>query len=233
LARRIVQVLLVLALACAAAASAQAQRSTASATACIGKPYSYAGLLSESRAYGVSATLAATADPFVPSGHVGGWVGVGGTSAGPGGRAEWIQVGLAAMTSDETYRMYYEVTIAGSRPSYHELESNVRPGESHRYSVLEMAGRPSWWRVWVDGRPVSAPILLPGSAGNWYPQAVAENWNGGTGTCNGYGYRFSKLALASRGGGSWRPLKRRSVIQDAGYRVVGASGADGFVAESV
>jgi hypothetical protein len=233
LAGRVVQLLGVFALAGAAAASAQAARTTTSATACIGKPYSYAGLQSESTAFGVSATLTATADPYVPSGHVGGWIGVGGTDAGPGGSSEWIQVGLSAMTSDATNRMYYEVTVAGSQPRYVQLAASVRPGEAHRFSVLEMAARPSWWRIRVDGRAVSPPIHLPGSAGNWYPQAVAENWNGGTGTCNGYGYRFSNLALARRGGGSWTPLTRRSVFQDAGYRVVGTGAPDGFVASSV
>jgi hypothetical protein len=232
-ARRLVQLLAVLSLSGAAVASVQAARATTtSATACIGKPYSYAGVQSDRAAFGVSATLAATADPFVPSGHVGGWIGVGGTTAGPGGKAEWLQAGLAALTSDRTNRMYYEVAVAGRAPAFHELAVSVRPGQQHRFSVLAMSGRPSWWRVWVDGKPVSPPIHLPGSDGTWYPQAVAENWNGGTGTCNGYGYRFSGLALAGRGG-SWEPLAERSVIEDPGYRVVGTGAPGGFLAKSV
>jgi hypothetical protein len=233
LARRIVQALAVLSLAATAVGSAQAGSSTTSATACIGKPYSYAGFNSLSKAYGVSATLTATDDPVVPSGHVGGWIGVGGTNAGPGGKSEWLQVGLAAMTSDQTNRMYYEVTLPGSQPRFVQLAASVGAGEVHRFSVLEMSARASWWRVWVDGKPVSPPIHLPGSAGNWYPQAVAENWNGNTGTCNGYAYRFSNLALARSGGGSWQPLVDRALMQDAGYRVVNTGAADGFVAESV
>jgi hypothetical protein len=233
LARRIVQALAVLSLAAAAVGSAQAGSSTTSATACIGKPYSYAGLNSLSKAFGVSANLWATDDPNVPSGHVGGWIGVGGTNAGPGGHAEWLQVGLAAMTSDQTNSMYYEVALPGSKPHYVQLAATVRPGEVHRFSVLEMSARASWWRVWVDGRAVSPPIHMPGSGGNWYPQAVTENWNGNTGTCNGYAYRFSKLALARSSGGSWQPLSERALIQDAGYRVVGTGAADGFIAESV
>src|SRR5262249_19670340 len=103
--------------------------------ACSGKPYSYAGLNSLSKAYGVSATVWATDDPVVSSGHVGGWIGVGGTGAGPGGTAEWIQVGLAAMTSDRTNRMYYEVAVPGSRPRFVQLAATVPPGEVHRQSV--------------------------------------------------------------------------------------------------
>ncbi len=39
--------------------------------------------------------------------------------------------------------------------------------KKHRFIVLEMASRKSWWRVWVDGKPVSPPINLPGSHGIW------------------------------------------------------------------
>jgi hypothetical protein len=121
--------------------------------------------------------------------------------------------------SPSTSHMYYEVSVAGTSPRYVELKSNVKPGETHRFSVLEVSGRASWWRVWIDSKPVSAPIHLPGSHRAWYPQAVAESWNGGTGACNGYGYRFSNIALA-HGGGVWRPLESSYMFQDAGYRVV-------------
>jgi hypothetical protein len=189
--------------------------------ACVSREFSYAGLQSNVKARGVAATIAPTATPSVSDGHVGGWVGVGGTDAGPGGVAEWIQVGLAAFTSDQASRMYYEFTAAGE-PQYVELADSVTRGEKHRFLVLEMASRKSWWRVWVDGRPVSPPINLPGSHGAWYPQAMAENWNGGTGTCNGYAYSFSNVTLAQRTGG-WQPLKSGYLFHDPGYRVVATS----------
>jgi hypothetical protein len=238
MARRIASVLpiLLLLLFVAAAPALAGTETRSSSKACIGKDYSYAGLQSGTQAHGVSATLIATAQPDVTNGHVGGWIGVGGQDSGPGGKAQWVQVGLAAMTADASHRMYYEVTVAGKSPHYHELSAKVQPGERHRFSVLEMAGKPSWWRVWVDSKPVSPPIHLPGSGGSWYPQAMAENWNGGTGTCNGFSYSFSKLSLAQHPGGDWRPLQLQSssLFQDAGYRVVKTAGlASTFLATSI
>ena len=113
--------------------------------------------------------------------------------------------------------------MAGSQPRYVELAPVVRPGEAHHISVLEMSKRSSWWRVWVDGRPWTQPIYLPGSHGAWYPQAIAESWNGGTGACNSYHYRFSNVRLASQNGGGWRTPKSASVFQDPGYHVVQTS----------
>jgi len=234
--RRIAQVLALCSLAVAVVAPAHAgsaaTSASTSATACIGKPYSYAGLQSGSDAHGVSGTLVSTAPPAVFDGHVGAWVGVGGTTAGPDGGAEWLQAGFAAFTDDTASHMYYEVTIPGSTPAYHELAASVRPGERHRFAVLEMSGRASWWRVWVDGAAVSPPIHLQGSHGTWAPQAVAENWNGGTGTCNGYAYEFSNLALAKQSGGGWQPFKASYVFQDPGYKVVRGSQPTRFLATS-
>jgi hypothetical protein len=190
------------------------------ATGCGVQPYSYAGFEADSTAHGIAATLSTTTAPSVIDGHVGGWIGLGGTNAGPGGAAEWIQTGLAAFTNDQTSEMYYEVTVAGSQPRYVELDANVGAGVSHHFAVLEMSGKKSWWRVWVDGRPVSPPIYLPGSDGTWYPQAVAENWNGGTGACNQYSYRFTDVTLAEHEGGVWRPMQQGDTFQDAGYHVV-------------
>ena len=233
--KRIAQLLAVCGLAAAAVAPAYAGSSATSvatsATACVGKPYSYAGLQSGSDAFGVSGTLVPTAAPAVRDGHVGAWVGVGGTSAGPGGAAEWIQAGLAAFTDDAASHMYYEVTAPGASPTYHEIAATVRVGESHRFAILELSGRPTWWRVWVDGAAVNRPIHLPGSHGTWAPQAVAENWNGGSGTCNGYAYEFSNLALAKQGGG-WQPFTSNYVFQDPGYKVVQGSQPTRFLATS-
>jgi hypothetical protein len=212
-----------------AATPAQGRRSTP--RECGSKPYSYAGLESRLRAHGVSTTLSPLAAPAVRDGHVAGWVGVGGTTAGPGGVAQWIQVGLFAFSKESESRMYYEVTIAGSKPRFVELSSPVKPGERHDFAVLEMAGRKSWWRAWVDNTPVSPPIYLPGSHGVWHPQVVGESWNGNTGACNRFAYKFSNVRLAHSNGGSWRVLRKQALFEDAGYRVVQtARGA--FVAAS-
>jgi len=172
--------------------------------------------------------------PAVVAGHVGGWVGVGGTQAGPGGTAEWLQVGLAAFPGDQTMQMYYEVTLPRTQPRYVELQSNVAPGTSHRFAVLEMRNRDNWWRVWVDGRPVSAPIHLPDSHGSWYPQAMGESWNGGVGACNSYAFRFADVDVATADGGGWRPLQSGGKWQDPGTHLRSlALGSASFLATSL
>ena len=232
--QRTVQLVAVLCLAFLAASPAQGGSSKAAG--CGVSEFSYAGLQADRKAHGVAAPLAPIKAPVVSDGHVGGWVGVGGTNAGPGGVAEWIQVGLAAFSGAEsqTSKMYYEVTVAGSTPRYVELDPSVNPGDAHRVSVLEMSHRKSWLRVWVDRRPVSPPIHLPGSHGAWYPQAVAENWNGGTGACNAYAYRFTDITLAHASGGKWQPLEGSLLFEDAGYKVVKTSSTPrSFVATSL
>lgn len=239
MSKRISQLVVVLCLAFLAASPAQGgsakQGGSSKASGCGVSAFSYAGLQSNVKAHGVAATLVPVKAPAVSDGHVGGWVGVGGTNAGPGGVAEWIQVGFAAFSgADTSSRMYYEVTAPGSSPKYIELDSSVQTGDTHRVAVLEMAGKKSWWRVWVDRKPVSPPIHLPGSHGAWYPQAVAENWNGGTGACNGYAYRFSDITLAHSSGGNWKPLASSYLFEDAGYDVVETSTTPrSFVATSI
>ena len=207
-------------------AVAPAEGGRARPNACGAQEYSYAGLQSEGKAHGIAATLTALTTPNVQDGHVAGWIGVGGVDAGPGGTADWLQVGYASFSPDPTIKLYYELTVPGKDTRYVELDSKVVPGEKHQVAVLEMANRNAWWRVWLDGKPATAPIYLPGShapSGAWYPQAVAENWNGGTGTCNAYAYRFDNVRLAHANGGSWAPITQRSLFEDAGYRVVQTS----------
>ncbi len=230
--RRSISVLVLLGLLCAifvAASPAEGNQGTCGASS-----YAYAGIQSDRKAHGVSATLVPVENPSVLAGHVAGWVGVGGTGAGPGGVAEWIQTGFVAIDADKTSRMYYEVTVAGSQPRYVELDSSIGAGEKHHFAVLEMSKQKSWWRVWIDNKPVLPPIYVPGSHGTWYPQAVAENWNGNKGACNAYDYRFTDVRLARHAGGTWRPLRSNYVFEDAGYRIVQTSKAPrSFVAASL
>jgi hypothetical protein len=215
-------------------AVAPAQGGGSGPGACGSAEYAYAGFQSEQKAHGVSAGIVALNAPTVTDGHVGGWIGVGGTDAGPGGAAEWLQVGLASFSPDPGVRMYYELTVPGRDTKYVELDADVARGEKHEVAILEMSKRNAWWRVWVDHKPASAPIFLPKSHGSWYPQAVAENWNGGTGTCNAYAYRFSNVRLAHANGGSWKPLTDTYLFHDKGYRVVQTSRLpSSFVATSV
>jgi len=201
---------------------APAQGSKSSANACRGDEFAYAGFQADTTAHGVRTTIAPLSAPNVDDGHIAGWIGVGGVDAGPGGKAEWLQTGLASFSPSNTVYLYYEVTIAGYT-MYHEIKADVQPGEKHDLAVLEVHGHDSWWRVWVDGKPVSKAIHLAKSHDNFYPQALAENWNGGTGTCNSYAYRFTNVRLAHANGGSWQRLKERSLFEDPGYQVVQTS----------
>ena len=156
--------------------------------------------------------------PAVVSGHVAGWVGVGAPGEGPGGSDEWVQVGLNSVPGSGN-RLYYEVSRPRSGVQYVELMSDVANNRAMRIGVLETATRPDVWRVWVNGRPVSPPIELPGSHGTLTPMATGESWHGGRQTCNRYRYRFERVSLAQSQGGSWAVVRKASVFQDSGYRV--------------
>jgi hypothetical protein len=178
------------------------------ALACVGGPYVYAGVAGNAQVAGVGAALVAAPEAFsVHSGHVAGWVGVGGPGLGPNGSDEWIQVGFSAFPSWNGNDLYYEVARPGGRPTYSLIRQGVAPGTPVRVSVLEMRARHNWWRVWVNGSPASKPIHLPASHGRWRPVVTAESWDGGAAACNDFGYRFGGIRVALRPGGAWVPLK--------------------------
>ena len=193
--------------------------------------YSYAGFRSANRAHGVRATLVALAAPRVSDGHVAAWIGVGGVGEGPNGSDQWLQVGLAAFNGTAS-RLYFEVTTGGAAPRYHEIDSEVSPGERSRVAVLEMSKRPNWWRVWLNGKAVSAPIHMPGSSGRFHPIATAETWDGGVRGCNRFSYRFGNLGVASSRGGCWSSFVRAQQFLDHGYRVTNVADTS-FVAAVV
>jgi hypothetical protein len=180
--------------------------------------YGYVGFQSARRGHGVRATLTALEENAVQAGHVAAWVGVGGPHQGPNGTDEWLQVGLASFPGSPR-NLYYEVTRPGAHASFSMLEENVARGDVRRVAVLEIGGRPNWWRVWVDGRPASQPIHLPGSTRRWQPIATAEAWDAGSGVCNGFAFRFERVEVAAGRGGSWTRFRSGARFQDKGYRL--------------
>jgi hypothetical protein len=196
------------------------------AAACGLGGYAYAGVEAKSRAHGVAATISTASTPYVAGGHVAGWVGVGGAGFGPDGSDAWLQVGLATLPGLQT-TLYYEVAQPGAEPDYNELNAFVAPGERHRVAVLETS-RSSWWRVWVDGRPATEPILLAGSHGTWEPTVTGESWDGGASACNAFDYRFERVEIATRPAGGWQKLSSFRVLQDPGLRLRRSTG--GFLA---
>jgi hypothetical protein len=216
------------ALACAFTAALASPPEAAALVPCGNKAgYAYAGFQSANRGHGVRATLVSLGSPTVRNGHVAAWVGVGGSGLGPNRTNQWLQVGLNAFHGTGS-NLYYEVTTGGAPPRYHEIAANVSPRLRHRVAVLEIGKRPNWWRVWLNGKPASPPIHLPGSSGRFEPIATAETWDGGSRVCNGFSYRFEGLAVAAARGGSWERFVRAHRFEDRGYRVT--SSTSSFVA---
>src|SRR5215831_7511421 len=152
----------------------------ARASACGSSGYAYAGVGATQPAFGISATLSSV-DAFpLLSGHIAGWVGVGGPGQGPGGTDEWLEIGLSGFPAVTGSDLYYEVSQPDGYPVYHQVARDLPAGKASVVGVLEMYGRPDWWRVWLNGRAVSKPIRLPHSHDRWAPVATAESWDGGT-----------------------------------------------------
>src|SRR4029079_9513874 len=137
--------------------------------------YGYAGFQSTGVSSGVRATVAATRAPSVQRGHAAAWIGVGGKSAGPKGETMWLQTGVAALPNTPLM-VYAEITRPHSDPVFIHLLQDVTLGERHRLAVLEMNRRRGVWRVWVDGKPMTDPIVLPGPHRLWTPLAPPGPW---------------------------------------------------------
>jgi hypothetical protein len=180
--------------------------------------YTYAGYQATDRAHGVRATITATRPLEASSGHVAGWVGVGGPGQGVAGEDAWIQVGIASAFGTEPF-LYAEVTRGGRYPKFIPLDSEVAVGESRQVAVLEVAGRPGWWRVWVDRRPVTKPVKIRGSSGRWAPIATAESFNGGKVSCNSFAFRFEHVLVSHGPGGAWSPFESGHRFLDGGNHV--------------
>jgi hypothetical protein len=218
-------------LAASAAVAVAALDGAARALACGSNGYSYAGIGTPQRAFGISASVAAVSAFPVLNGHVAGWVGVGGPGQGPGGTDEWLEVGLSGFPAVTGSDLYYEVSEPDGYPSYHEVASDLPAGKASEVAVLEMHGRPDWWRVWVNGRAVSKPIRLPDSHQRWAPIATAESWDGGThGACNTFLYHFRRVRIAHAPGGGWRNLSGGYPIRSSVTRLRRSRGGGAFLA---
>lgn len=192
------------------------------ALACGTGGYSYAGTQSPAGAFGIGALITPLSAASVTSGHIAGWVGVGGPDQGPQGKDEWLQAGVVAFPGTQSGELYYELTLPGSSPTYHQLAAEWEFDKPVRIAVLEMRARPNYWRVWVDGLAVTAPIPLPASHDRFRPMASAESLDLGTASCNTFLYRFNDVTIARAPGGSWRPLTGGYPIADAATRLKGS-----------
>jgi hypothetical protein len=198
--------------------------------------YSYAGHQSRGSGHGVRARITVLRMPEVVSGHAAAWIGVGGPGAGPNGEDEWLQVGVVSLPKLEPM-LYAEIARPGAAPKFVPLQEAVPIGATHSLAVLEMSRRPGFWRVWVDGMPVTKLVRLPGSSGRWQPIATAESWNGGQAVCNSFAFRFERVGVAGGRGGSWHQLVPGIRFVDQGYSLrqlrPAAAGARTLAADSI
>jgi hypothetical protein len=216
-------------LASAARVSGGPGASAAPAASCTSATYAYAGLFSDRAGSGIEATVTMLAHAVVTQGHVAAWIGVGGLNAGPKGKTEWLQAGVATTANGKSV-VYAESVQVGVIPAYQTLVSNVVPGKPYHLAVSAVPNRPQFWQVWLNGRAVTRAVNLPGSK-DFEPMAMSESWNGGPPpTCNGFSYRFSQLKIASRDG-VWSALTRTTLLADKGYKIIDRT-ADGFTARS-
>jgi hypothetical protein len=219
----------VLALSLVATTAAPAASQTGT---CHAATYAYAGLESRVAVRGVAAAIAPAVAPAVRDGHVAGWVGVGGYGVGPGGTDEWVQIGLIAFPDGAT-RIYSEVTRPGTQPVQTTLREGVAAGEHHRFAVLELRGRPNWWRVWLDGRPAGSAVFLPRSHDRFTAQVTGESYAGLTdGRCNVYSFAFQSVSLTGRSASFSSPARRFAAFEDPNYLLERLS-TTSFVARSI
>jgi hypothetical protein len=200
-----------LAAACACAALAS-PAGAARTSGCAITGYSYGGVQTLGPRRGISARITATRISAVTSGHIAGWVGVGGAGQGAHGADEWIQIGISSFPGGET-EIYYEVAQAGRRAAYTAV-APIAAGESRVLGVYEIA--PTIWVATVDGLPVTKPVMLPGSHNTWHGMATAESYDGGITACNTYGIQFADLRVADFTG-LWFPIQRPQAFSDGGH----------------
>ena len=167
--------------------------------------YSYAGHQADSRGHGVRASITLTRRPKVGAGHVAGWVGVGGRGQGANGGDAWVQAGIASLRGLGTV-LYAEITREANERELVVVDDDVAVGRPYRVAVLEVADRPGWWRVSVDGVPVTAKVHMQGTSGRWAPIATAESWNAGTSACNDFAFRFEHVVVSADTRGAWQPF---------------------------
>jgi hypothetical protein len=203
--------------------------SAAPAASCTSAAYAYAGLFSDGAGTGIEAAVTMLAPSVVTQGHVAGWIGVGGLNAGPAGKTEWLQAGVATTAGGAT-EIYAESVEVGGTPTYQALVSNVVAGTPYHLAVSMVANRPEVWEVLLNGRPVTTPITLPGSK-RFEPMVMSESWDGGVPpSCNGFSYRFAQLKVAASNG-VWSPLTNSTSLANKGYKIIDRT-LNGFIARS-
>jgi hypothetical protein len=142
-----------------------------------------------------------------------------------------LQVGLGSFPGGRIH-LYYERMAPGVGLRVVDLGASVG-GAARRVAVRQVSRRPSWWRVYVDGRPVAPPLRLSGSAAGLTPVATGESWQpAGAGIgCNSFAFRFRRIRVVDRGARSWVRFQTSWKLENPPYTV--ERDADGFTALSL
>jgi hypothetical protein len=145
--------------------------------------------------------------------------------------ARVVAVGLSCLP-DGRLHLYYERNTPGVGLRLVDLGASVS-GAPRQVAVRQVSRRPSWWRVYVDGRPVAPPLRLPGSAAGLTPVATGESWQppGASTGCNRFAFRFRRVRVVDRGARSWARFETGWKVANPPYAV--ERDADGFTAFSL
>ena len=120
-------------------AEANGQRCGAGANGSQG--YAYAGHQATRVSHGIRATITPTAAANVISGHVAGWIGVGGPGQGANGQTLWLQVGVASIPDTPTM-VYAEITRGGQDPVFVGTTEESQPTPSRWVAEQPLQGGP-------------------------------------------------------------------------------------------
>ena len=161
--------------------------------------YEYGGYATREGVHGVVATVSASEQPRVATGHAAAWVGVGGVHVGRGGESEWLQAGIAAFP-ETGLRLYVEAVSPGTKRRFVDLGPAQR-GRRYRVGVTEVAA--NVWQAAVAGRAVGTPVYLPPARGAWRGIATSESWRTAAAPCNRYAFRFANVSVR---GTTWTAL---------------------------
>ena len=133
------------------------------ASACGNGGYSYAGIASSSPAYGIGALITPLPAFNVLSGHVAGWVGVGGPRQGPERHGRVAPGRVQRLRRLAGSNLYYEVTLPGGSPRL-PPDRDGPPGRQPRAAsrCSRCASARTTGASGSTAQPSREPIRLPG-----------------------------------------------------------------------
>ena len=191
---------------------APAQGGKSSAKSCGKQEFAYAGFQAEETAHGVRTGIAQLAPPDLSDGHVGGWIGVGGTERGPGRRgrvAPGRARGVQRRRPDEQAVLRGDGRRRGADVLRARAERRARR-RSTDVAVLEMAraqvvvARLGRRQARSARRSTFRAATAPGTRRRWRRTGTAA-----PAPATATRYRFTNVTLAHANGGALAAARRQ------------------------